>query len=267
MTKLAKYLMIPFGMVQAGLQKSNPFVILMYHRINDAVSKEVSVTEADFRWQMEYLRRKGWHVITLDEALQSGDDASRKDKRVVLTFDDGYVDFYTTASPILAEYGYPSLVYILPGYIGTGKVLWWDRDIGESRLMNWEQIRKLASDGLVAFGSHTMTHPDFNRIGAAEAEDELRRSQVAISEKLGIHARHFAYPRGIVGHVESVGAVYDTAASIFDGYGSAHADRPGYRLLLQRLPVQRSDGKALFAARLHGWLMLEGSLKKLMGKR
>ena len=262
--KLVKCLMIPLGVISLCFHKKPPFLILMYHRVNDSVSKEISVKEDDFRWQMSYLKRKGYEVVTLDAALRLDLQRSRRAKTVVLTFDDGYRDFYTKARPVLDKFGYPALVYLVPGCLESKNTFWWDRDLGESPLMNWKQIRSLSEGGLTLFGSHTMTHPDFNRIGPGEAEEELRSSQALLQKNLGGEIRHFAYPRGIVGHVATVGAVYDTAAAIFRGYDSTQSHRADYRLQLKRLPVQRSDGRLLFAARLRGWLEPESWVKVLL---
>ncbi len=264
---LAKCLMIPLGMLHALLGKGRPAVsILMYHRIHDGVEKELSVKEADFRWQMDYLRRKGYRVISLDEALAlPAPVPGAKEKYAVLTFDDGYEDFLTKAYPLLRQYRYPSIVYIVPGYIDTGKVFWWDRDIGRSSLLSWEQIGELSAGGLVQFGSHTMTHPDLDGLQEKEIQREMQESKESIQGKLQKEVRHFAYPRGIVTEcaLQSAARCYDTAVSIFEG---TQIRRGGQWAKLRRLPVQRTDGRLLFGARLRGWLVAEGWLKGLVGR-
>ena len=205
--------------------------------------------------------------ISLGEALSPA-CREKKDKKpwVVLTFDDGYEDFYTDAFPVLSEYGYTSLLYLVPGRIGSGEVFWWDRDIGESALMSWEQLDNLKKSGLVEFGSHSMSHPDFDRINRDDARQELLQSKKVLEGRLSMPVRHFAYPRGIIAHQDIVGELYETAVSIFDGSsGAAHCPL-GNVTRLVRMPVQRSDGPVLFAARLKGWLCAEGFIKRLIGK-
>jgi len=266
--RLIKYAMIPFGIAGACLRpKKSPFIILMYHRVNNDVNKELSVTKADFRRQMEYLRKKGYRVVPLSEALSPA-CREKKDKKpwVVLTFDDGYEDFYTDAFPVLFEYGYTSLIYLVPGRIGSGEVFWWDRDIGESALMSWEQLDNLKKLGLTEFGSHSMSHPDFDRINEDTAREELARSKEVLENRLSVPVRHFAYPRGVIAHRDIVGEFYETAVSIFDGRAGAALCGQDDMTRLARMPVQRSDGPVLFAARLKGWLAAEGLLKRLLGK-
>lgn len=262
--KLIKYLLIPLGMLHGCFRQKSPFIILMYHRVNDHVHKELSVTQADFRRQMDYLNRKGRRVVSLEQALKSG--RRQKTPEIVLTFDDGYEDFYTHAFPVLADYGYTSLVYLVPGYIGTDKVFPWDEDIGESRLMSWEQVDTLKKSGLVEFGSHSMSHPDFDRISSAKAQTELRLSRETLEKRLSLPVRHFAYPKGIVAHLNAVKDQYETAVSIFEGWRGVPSPTPKDLVRIQRVPVQRSDGLLLFAARLRGWLFAEGWLKRLLGR-
>lgn len=264
--RLIKYALIPFGIVNSWLRPmKSPFIILMYHRVNDDVLKELSVKRADFRRQMEYLRKKGYRVVSLDEAL-SPVCREKKDKKpwIVLTFDDGYEDFYTDAFPVLSEYGYKSLLYLVPGRIGSDEVFWWDRDIGKSALMSWEQLDSLKKSGLVEFGSHSMSHPDFDRINRDTARQELIQARNVLESRLSVPVRHFAYPRGVIAHQDVVGELYETAVSIFDG--SVSLSSPDSMTKLARMPVQRSDGHILFAARLKGWLCAEGFLKRLIGK-
>lgn len=266
--KLLKYCMIPFGSVYSLFHRKSNLTILLYHRVDDAVCKEISVTTDNFRWQMEYLRQIGYRVVTLDDAANPDwiQNIDQSKKYVVLTFDDGYTDFYSTAYPILKEYNYPSTLYLVPSAIEAGKVFWWDQDLGESSLLSWEQAMILRDSGIVQIGSHSMSHADFNKINESEVEAELELSQKALQEALSIDIRHFSYPRGIVTQTarEIVKKYYDTAVSIFDGYEITPQCSVDHLMQISRLPVQRSDGRYLFAARLKGWLALEGWIKRYL---
>lgn len=268
---VVKCLLIPVGVLVSFFRERPPILILMYHRVNDAIWKEISVKKQDFRWQMNYLRKKGYQVIPLSQAMQTGlwskggnEKQSRKKPLAVLTFDDGYQDFYTTVHPILSVYHYPSIVYLVPGAMDTGQVFWWDQDLGKSDLMGWKEVKELAEHPLVTFGSHTMTHPDLNRLSPQEIDQELSQSKNRLEQELSQEIRHFAYPRGIVTNEakESARNHYDTALSIFDG-----ADLPLSRYRIRRMPIQRSDGRILFGARLKGWLVAEEWIKSCLGRQ
>jgi peptidoglycan/xylan/chitin deacetylase (PgdA/CDA1 family) len=265
--KLVKYLLVPVGAAYTLARHASRTTILMYHRVEDGVKKELSVKRSDFRWQMEYLKKHRYSVIPLDEAIRRRYAGVPSRRSVVLTFDDGYEDFYRNAFPVLREFGYAATVYIVPGYVESGKTFYWDGDLGVSELMNWAQIDELNGSGIVQFGSHTMSHADLNRLAREEIAQELKQSKEALALRLGGEVKHFAYPRGIVTReaMETARGLYETAVSIFDG------DELSARGLcdpmnIRRTPVQRSDGRRLFRARLMGWLAPEGWLKKAAGR-
>jgi peptidoglycan/xylan/chitin deacetylase (PgdA/CDA1 family) len=268
--KLAKYLMIPVGVVYTVFCRVRCPVILLYHRVNDCIKKEMAVKTSNFRWQMDYLRRKGYRVISLDQAIRMANmmRTAELKKTVVLTFDDGYEDYYTEAFPVLMKCRYPSINYLASGFVESGRVFPWDADIGFSNLMIWDQIKDLSSSGLAEFGSHTVNHPELNKLNDMEAEQELSLSKDTIERKLERSIEHFSYPKGIVTQFEAAaaGKIYKSAVSIFDGNELADGARPD-NFCLRRLPVQRSDGRYLFIARLKGWLEPEAWAKRLIGRR
>ena len=170
--KIAKYLLLPMGYIcRVFFKTMDEIVILMYHRVNDNIPKELAVTEENFKWQMNYLKRNHYRVITLNKAYEMMKSKTIKGKYLVLTFDDGYEDFFYNAFPILKEHKYPAIVYLVPGFIETSRVFWWDHDLGESKLLNWSQIKDLSDGKLVAFGSHTTTHCKLDQLSVTELHD------------------------------------------------------------------------------------------------
>jgi len=106
--------------------------ILLYHRVNDlelpesSISDRLTVTTVNFRQQMKYLS-ENFNVMSLQEFVVS---ASKKDtiadRSVIVTFDDGYLDNYRFAFPILQEFKIPATIFLATDKIGTGRYLWWD---------------------------------------------------------------------------------------------------------------------------------------------
>ena len=267
--KIIKVLFIPFGLIYQDLWgEKDEIVLLMYHRVNDEIKKELSVREDDFKRQMAYLKKKNYKVISMDDAVRMIRNKDITGKNMVLTFDDGYEDFYTSAAPVLRHYGYSSTVYIVPGYVETSIAFPWDQDVGESRLMNWKQIIELNKSGLVDFGSHTQNHYDLNKLDRKDVEYELSVSKQMIEDKLGCEVKHFAYPRGIYAPScdQIMQDLYDTGVLIFDGNAITNAIGTDSLMSLKRIPVQRSDGYLLFPARIKGWFILEEFFKKLFSK-
>ncbi|MGC1414305.1 MAG: polysaccharide deacetylase family protein [Candidatus Acidiferrum sp.] len=105
-------------------------IILNYHRIGNADetlfdSGVFSATAEQFDSQITYLKRR-FHMATLEEvfAMMGGD--APQGTSVLITFDDGYLDNYTLAFPILRSKGVQAVFFLPTAFIGTGKLPWWD---------------------------------------------------------------------------------------------------------------------------------------------
>ncbi|HZJ83307.1 MAG TPA: polysaccharide deacetylase family protein [Clostridia bacterium] len=260
-----KYLLLPLGVVYSLLfGPKDEVLMLMYHRVENRVKKELAVSPQVFLWQMNYLHKKGLNVISMDEAYSMITRNGIKGRHVVLTFDDGYKDFYTNAYPILKKFGFPSIMFLCPGYIDTNKKYWWDQDEEQVKLMGWKDIYRLNKEGLVAFGSHTIEHADMDKLSMMEMEKELGGSQKLLEEKLGINIPHFAYPRGIYSKVgeDVLKKYYDTGVLTSNGKRVDKKCSTPDTHILKRIPVLKSDGRYLFVARLKGWLVVEDFIRK-----
>jgi peptidoglycan/xylan/chitin deacetylase (PgdA/CDA1 family) len=170
--------------------------ILTYHSLDE--NKSVISTAPDvFRRQMNRMSEMGLRGISLQTLSESliANHAVPKGS-VVLTFDDGFENFYTTAFPVLEQYGFKATVFLVTEFCGKNND--WENNpskIPPSKLMSWSQVKELDSRG-IEFGSHTKTHPDLTRITEAVAEREIVESQAEIEDALGRPVTAFAYPYG-----------------------------------------------------------------------
>ncbi|MGE5576617.1 MAG: polysaccharide deacetylase family protein [Syntrophothermus sp.] len=161
--------------------------VLTYHRITAKPRADYpvpTVLPAVFERQMAYLARHGYRTISPEQLLAYYQGkAGLPDKPVLITFDDGWGDNYTTAFPILRKFGYQATIFLVAGKIGTGQ------------LLNWKQIREMSNYG-ITFGAHTMTHPRLSQLEAGQAAWEIAESKRAIEVHLGRPVDFFAYPYG-----------------------------------------------------------------------
>lgn len=124
----------------------NRVVVLMYHALADESWGQSVLAEEDFRKQMSLLKEKPFNIIDMQQYIEfilHGEPVP--DNAVLLTFDDGYEDFYTHAFPILQELSFPATNFVI--------VKWIDEPYGLPKL-TWEQMREMQQSGM-SFYSHT----------------------------------------------------------------------------------------------------------------
>lgn len=117
-------------------------------------------------------------------------------REVVITFDDGYLDNYEHAVPVLLDLGLPATFYLTAGFVGTTRQFPWDERKGRRTvMMNWDQAREMHRLGF-EIGCHTWSHPDLGTEPIASADRELRAARARLEDELGAPVRNFAYPFG-----------------------------------------------------------------------
>ena len=189
--------------------------ILTYHSIDD--SRSVVSTAPDvFRRQMKHLSETGLRGISLEALLaHAADKRAFPADSVVLTFDDGFRNFYRTAFPILDQYGFKATVFLVTDYCGK-KNNWPGNPphLASMPLMSWAEVRELKSNA-IEFGAHTRTHPDLTRITETQVKRETVESKDAIENEIGGKVTTFAYPYGRMNRrvKEIVAENFDAACS------------------------------------------------------
>jgi peptidoglycan/xylan/chitin deacetylase (PgdA/CDA1 family) len=196
-------------------------------------------------------------VVGLQAGLQefrSGGNDNRK--TVVLTFDDGLRDFYTSAFPILQGHGQTASVFLPTAFIGDQP-----GHFKGQECMTWSEARKLHEAG-IEIGSHTVNHPRLYELGFDEIRAELASSKAMIEDRLGSVVVSFAYPYAFPVADQSFVRVFgDIVAQTGYRYcvttvlGCVKPGDDAY--CLKRLPANSSDDDALFRAKLEGcynWL-------------
>lgn len=210
--------------------------ILMYHYIRDyqnpqdKIGTGLSVSPQNFEEQLKIIQAEGFETITLDD-MDSAWRGEKKlpEKPLIITFDDGYEDFYTAAFPLLQKYNMKATIYMIanliekPGYLKS------------------EQLKKLSASSLVTIGGHSLNHVDFYTLKRNELKQEMTQAKKILENLLGNPVKHFAYPLGrynkiIREEVERAG--YSTATLIDLGY--EHKEKDRYTLNRVRIPGNAS---------------------------
>lgn len=183
---------ILFGLY-ANFHKRIP--ILMYHRIASVPGERNSLPVEKFKEQLDYLKEHGYNTITLSDLYQHyAQQAPLPAKPVVLTFDDGYEDNFSTALPMLRERNMKATVFPIANWVGREN-RWENFNHAITRTMDWDKLREWQAAGL-EIGSHTLTHPFLTQCDEKELEQELISSKMIIEEKLDTQIDFLCYPYG-----------------------------------------------------------------------
>ena len=235
--------------------------ILMYHSIREGAEGrhpyfETITSPRVFAQHMKFLYENGYRAMKCAEGIkQCGGEQSLKP--VVITFDDGYADFYRSAFPILTNYGFTATVYVITGLLKAQRM-----SFKGTECLTLSEVRELHSLG-IGIDSHTIHHPpQLKLLPQDELENEVSGSKKTLEDALGAPVKSFAYPHGFP---ETDRGFVSRLADLLNkcGYencvttilGTAH---PGAnRWLLPRLPVNSWDDLRFFRAKLEGaydWL-------------
>lgn len=179
-------------------QKKVP--ILLYHSISERAGprfKPFTISPALFSRHMEYLHQHGYTPITITEFIQARERGLHALPRrpVVLTFDDGFADFYTHAFPILKQHNFAATLYVTTGYINDTSR--WLRREGETTrcMLTWDQVVEISQGGIEC-GAHSHTHPQLDTIPLIMARYEIMGSKMILEQHLNQRITTFAYPYG-----------------------------------------------------------------------
>ncbi len=172
--------------------------ILMYHRVapkGDSRFARYRIAPDAFEEQLRYLQETGYHSVSLEDwRLAMKDERPLPGRAVLLTFDDGYLDFETYAWPLLQRYGFSAILFVVADE--AGKTNRWDHARGEKlRLLGWKRLRNLQSQG-VEIASHSASHPPLSALPPVEIVREAARSRATLERELGWPVKAFAYPFG-----------------------------------------------------------------------
>jgi len=196
----------------------------MYHHVSPNPGL-VTITPQNFERQMQALVRAGYSTLTADRFAGylrgSGDVPERS---VLITFDDGYLDNYVHAFPVLQRLGLHAVIFAVTGRVGDGAArahagsdkraalpdcpnhkLCTQAIAGgraDDVMLRWSEIELMQASGWVQTHSHTHTHVRWDRMypdrgeRLAALEEDLRRSRETLQRRLGGSCEHLCWPWG-----------------------------------------------------------------------
>ena len=236
--------------------------ILMYHSISDQTEGgkhayyRTTTSRRVFSQHMSYLSAMNYATTSVADVAQLRADSDQSLRRIVITFDDGYRDFYRQAAPILERFGFTATVFLPTHFIGNSPI-----DFKHNACMTWSEVRELHKRGF-SFGSHTASHPQLYGMSFDSIDRELTVSKRTLEQELGCPIHSFAYPYAFPEHktrftsrlrnrLQAAGYTCGVCTSIGRNEGGSDP------FFMKRVPVNSEDDLTLLKAKLAGaydWL-------------
>jgi peptidoglycan/xylan/chitin deacetylase (PgdA/CDA1 family) len=242
-------------------------MVLMYHHVLPGHSR-LSVKTASFERQIAWLARAGYVSLTARQFADYLDGAPVPEKSVLITFDDGYLDNWVYAHPVLQRHGMHAVMFLITGWIGDGPARphagqgvalagmpdheacrrLYEQGRHDEVIVRWSEVRAMLEAGTFEVHSHTHTHTRWDlRCGsdaAAKREAvarELADSRAALECHAGGAGNHLCWPQGYfdADYVEAARAAGFRNLYTTDDLGQNRpGGDPGY---IYRIAVRNSD--------------------------
>ena len=158
-------------------------ITIMYHRFEENKYPSTNIRMTDFKKHLEIIQKKGIKFVNpknFEDELIS----NKKQRKVLLTIDDGYQSFYNNAWPILKKSQIPFILFVST------------REVGKNGYMSWNNIREISKYNFVEIGNHSHAHEYLIDYTDAEIESDLKKSINIFKENLGQNSIFFSYPFG-----------------------------------------------------------------------
>jgi len=199
---------------------SNQILVLMYHHITP-IQGPFSVHPDVFKQQLLWLKSRNYRfhsAETFEKRYLS--NTSDKENEILITFDDGWVDNWFYAIPILEELNIPAVLFVVSSWPGDGKkrtngkhdipifshydLINFIRDssMRDKAVMRWSEINAAIDKGVLSVQSHSYTHGEWwikcddTDVMLSILREDLIASVEKIYEKTGIYPTQLCWPRG-----------------------------------------------------------------------
>ncbi|GAA0781893.1 polysaccharide deacetylase family protein [Castellaniella ginsengisoli] len=192
--------------------------VLMYHHVRPGGGM-IAATPEHFEDQLRWLDRHGYRTLGTAEFIRHLAHGGAPRRSVLITFDDGYLDNWVYAAPLLRRYGMRATVFVVTDWVGRGPVRpdlfcgeplpetpdhrECERRIGQGRadevIMRWSEIQALREQGVMEFHSHTHTHTRWDLQEGdknARMREELILSRRCLEQNLGEVSDQLCWPQG-----------------------------------------------------------------------
>ena len=156
---------------------------IMYHRFEENKYPSTNIKILDFKQQLQVIQKNNIKFIN-PKNFENELKNNKKQRKVLLTIDDGFLSFYHNAWPILKKNKIPFILFVST------------REVGSFNYMNWEQIKEISKEDFVEIGNHSHTHEYLVDENNVIIKADIQKSINIFKEKLGKNSDFFSYPFG-----------------------------------------------------------------------
>ena len=167
--------------------------ILMYHKVSTQKNDSITICVDKLEKQFNFFKRKNYNTISfvdLKEHLLT--DKKLPSNPMIITFDDGYLNNYKLAFPLLKKFKFKATVFLPVAYIGKKNE--WDE--GQEEIVGFNIIKELSESGLIDFGLHSYRHQSYENMKIEDIENDLKLCIKILDENAVEYIKVLAYPFG-----------------------------------------------------------------------
>ncbi len=158
-------------------------ITIMYHRFEENKYPSTNIRINDFKEHIELIKKDGIKFVNPSNFENELND-KKKERKVLITIDDGYQSFYDNAWPILKKDKIPFILFVST------------REVGKRGYMSWENIREIEKYDFVEIGNHSHSHDYLIDFEDQEIENDLKKSISIFKNEIGKNSAFFSYPFG-----------------------------------------------------------------------
>ena len=155
----------------------------MYHRFNEANYPSTNIQMDIFKKHIKIIQDSGYNFLN-PKLISEIFFKEKKEKKFLLTIDDGYSSFYNNAWPYLKQNKIPFLIFIST------------EAVGKKGYMNWSQIKEIESYDFVSIGNHSHSHDYLVNFTFDKFKYDIEQSIKIFEDNLGYNPIFFSYPFG-----------------------------------------------------------------------
>lgn len=212
--------------------------VLMYHSISNTTGNEIQLSKNLFEAQMKLLKDKNYTTLSLDELYDFITfNKPIPKKSVVLTFDDGYVDNYLNAYPILKKYNFRATIFVITDNVDK-----------YSHTINSSQIKEMSLNGIDIM-SHTEKHENLSILTYDKQLYSLKTSKRFLEKVTNKKTDYIAYPYG-QWNKDTLKAAEDSGYTMAFSTSGTWTDKSDGIYKLDRVYISSNFGLSEFERRL-----------------